>query len=192
MHSDVWLDVIGLAEHLKSVSGKYDILGLCGTQMMNISQTPLNWFTSSRPCPDKRWGCVTHGELGGMTSFFSEDRPETDHEVACIDGLCIIFGKNALMSDIRFDENLGAFDMYDTDISTQAMIKYKLKLGVIVRKDLRHFSVGKSILEEKFLENELKFRQKWKFPLTPPLVRVLEKLRAVNQQPARNQTEDGV
>lgn len=182
MHSDVNLDVLGLAGHLKQVQEKYDLIGLCGTQVMNISQTPLNWFTSSRPCPNARWGCVTHGELGGMTSFFNEDRPDTDHEVACIDGLCIAFGKNALRSEIKFDETLSDFDMYDTDISTQAMIKYRLRIGVVVRRDLKHFSIGKSILDEKFLESELRFRLKWNFPLTPPLVGLMEKRSGKEQQ----------
>ena len=61
---------------------------------------------------------------------------------------------------MKFDPEIGSFDFYDTDISMQAMMK-GLKLGVVVRKDLTHFSVGKSILTKQFLENELKFRQKW-------------------------------
>ena len=165
MHADVQLDAEGLTKHVESVAGKYDLIGLCGCQKINVSQTPLNWFCGSIPFPDFRWGCVTHGELGGETSFFNRMNPETtDSEVACIDGLCIIFTKKAIDSGLRFDEDLGMYDMYDTDISFQAILKYGLKVGVVVRKDLSHFSVGKSILTKECYETEKKFRKKWGFP----------------------------
>lgn len=167
MHADVSLDFLRLAEHVESVSGKYDLIGLCGCAKFSVSQSPLNWFCGSNLFPDFRWGCVTHGELGNQTSFFSHHSPDvTDHEVACIDGLCIIFTKKAVSSGLRFDNTLGAFDFYDSDISMQAILKYGLRVGVVVRKDLTHFSIGKSILTEDFLRNEAKFRRKWKFP--PP------------------------
>ena len=44
--------------------------------------------------------------------------------------------------------------------------------GFVVRKDLSHFSVGKSILTPHFLENELKFRKKWNLPLPPNLMKM--------------------
>ena len=90
-----------------------------------------------------------------------------DAEVSCIDGLCMIFAKQALDSSIEFDENLGAFDFYDTDLSMQAIATYKIKIGVMVQKDLCHYSVGKSILSPSFLETEKKFRAKWNFPIPP-------------------------
>ena len=90
-----------------------------------------------------------------------------DAEVACIDGLCIIFSKEALDSSLLFDEDLGAFDFYDTDISMQAIAKYKMKIGVMVQKDLCHYSVGKSILTPNFLDVEKKFREKWNLPVPP-------------------------
>lgn len=170
MHSDVSFDIGAFIKHVERVSEKYDIIGLCGTSTMNVSQSPLNWFTSSRLNPDKRWGCVIHGELGNQMTWFSHHSPEIgDHEVACIDGLCIIFTKKTILNrSIRFDSTVGDFDFYDTDISMQAMMN-GLKLGVVVRKDLIHFSVGKSILTSQFLENEIKFRKKWNLPLTPNL-----------------------
>ena len=135
---------------------------------MNVSQSPLNWWTGSNPTPFTKWGCVTHGELGDQTSWFSEHSPNImDAEVACIDGLCIIFTKRALESEIEFDESLGAFDFYDTDLSMQAVAKWKLKLGVMVQKDLCHYSVGKSILASSFLDTEEKFRAKWSLPIPP-------------------------
>ena len=90
--------------------------------------------------------------------------------LACI---CIMFCKQALDSSIEFDENLGKFDFYDTDISMQAVAKYHIKLGVMVQKDLCHYSVGKSILTSNFLDTEEKFRAKWKLPV--PVGSPLEK-----------------
>lgn len=173
MHADVSLDLGGFIKHVEKVSEKYDILGLCGTATMNVMQSPLNWFTSSRPTPDKRWGCVMHGELGNQMAWFSQHSPDVgDHEVACLDGLCIIFTKKIILDrSIRFDPNVGEFDFYDTDLSMQAMMS-GLKLGVVVRKDLMHFSIGKSILTPHFLENELKFRKKWNLPLPPNLMKM--------------------
>lgn len=164
MHADVSLDLEQLIKHIESVNGKYDVLGLCGCAKISISQKPLNWFCGSRPFPESRWGCVTHGELGNSTSFFSSHHPDVlDHEVACIDGLCIILTRKAIEeSDLLFDSNL-SFSHYDTDISFECVCKKHLKLGVIVRKDLQHWSVGKSILTQEFLEKEKYFREKWKF-----------------------------
>ena len=128
MHSDVSFNPEAFMKHLREIGEKYDIIGLCGTSIFNVSQSPLNWWTGSNPTPYAKWGCVTHGELGDQTSWFSEHSPNImDAEVSCIDGLCIIFTKNALDSKIEFDENLGAFDFYDTDLSMQAVVNYKLK-----------------------------------------------------------------
>lgn len=166
MHGDVSFNVKDFISHLSEVGPKYGIIGLCGTSTFNVSQSPLNWWTGSNPTPHTKWGCVTHGELGNQTSYFSEHSPHvTDTEVACIDGLCIIFTKQALETDIAFDENLSDFDFYDSDISCQALMKYKLKVGVMVQKDLCHYSVGRSILTPKFLDSEIKFRTKWNFPI---------------------------
>lgn len=166
MHHDVSLNINSFISHLSSVKSKYDIVGLCGTETLNVSQTPLNWFTGSRLTPNKRWGCVTHGEMSNSTSFFSGDRADvTDHQVACIDGLCIAFGQKALQSAIQFDEQF-MFDQYDTDISLQAILTYHLKLGVIVEQSLQHFSVGKSILSANFIEHEKDLRKKWNIELS--------------------------
>lgn len=166
MHSDVSFNPEAFMKHLREIGEKYDIIGLCGTSIFNVSQSPLNWWTGSNPTPYAKWGCVTHGELGDQTSWFSEHSPNImDAEVSCIDGLCIIFTKNALDSKIEFDENLGAFDFYDTDLSMQAVVNYKLKLGVMVQKDLCHYSVGRSILTQSFLDTEGKFRAKWNLPI---------------------------
>ena len=161
MHADVKLDVESFLSHLDECKDKYDVIGLCGCSKISVSQSPLNWFCGSRPYPNDRWGCVTHGELGNQTSFFSSHSPSVrDHEVACIDGLCIVFGKKALQSDMTFDETF-QFDQYDTDISFQSVMQKNLRLGVIVEKSLQHYSVGRSILSKDFLKHELDFRKKW-------------------------------
>ena len=167
MHSDVSFNIESFISHLETIGQKYDLIGLCGTSIFNVSQSPLNWWTSSNPKPYSKWGCVTHGELGDQTSYFSSHSPGTmDAEAACIDGLCIIFTRKAIDSGLSFDETLGKFDFYDSDISCQALMKYGLKLGVMVQKDLCHYSVGKSILTSEFLDEEVKFRKKWNFPIT--------------------------
>lgn len=168
MHSDVSLDIEGLVRHVEAVQHKYDVIGLCGCARFSVGQTPLNWFCGSRPFPEYRWGSVRHGELKNTLSFFSNHSPDTlDHEVACIDGLCIILSHRAVESGLRFDTEIGMFDCYDTDISLQAVLKYKLRLGVVVRKDLVHYSVGRSILGVNFLKTELKLRKKWGFDIPP-------------------------
>ena len=53
----------------------------------------------------------------------------------------------------------------------QAVLKYGMKIGVIVRKELQHWSVGKSILTPEFLKNEDVFRIKWGFQRKQPLNR---------------------
>lgn len=168
MHADVGLNLDEFVSHAESVSGKYDVIGLCGCSKISVGESPLNWYCGSQQFTTDRWGCVTHGEIGNQTSWFSQHHPEvTDHQVACIDGLSITFTRKAVASGLRFDESLGAFDLYDTDISMQAIIKYGLKVGVIVRKDLVHYSVGKSIMTDGFLLNEKKFRAKWNFEAKP-------------------------
>lgn len=164
MHADVKFDVNSFMTQVEEAARKYDVIGLCGCAKFSISQSPLNWWNGSRPFPEARWGCVTHGEIGNQCSFFSSHSPDvTDHEVACIDGLCIIITNKAIETGLRFDETLSPFDFYDTDISLQTVLKYKMKLGVIVRKDLEHHSLGKGILNPQFLESEKKFREKWGF-----------------------------
>lgn len=164
MHADVKLDILSLINHIISVETKYDVIGLCGCSKLSISNSPLNWFTGSKQFSNFRWGCVKHGELSNKETFFNSHSPDiTDHEVGCIDGLCIILNSNALYnSDILFDERL-SFNHYDTDISLQCIFKKNLKLGVIVRKDLEHWSIGKSILRPEFMVTEKIFREKWKF-----------------------------
>lgn len=170
MHHDVQLNVSSFINHLDEVKGKYDVIGLCGTEELNVSQSPLNWFTGSRFVPNKRWGCVTHGEVANSTSFYSSDRADvTDHQVACIDGLCMTFGKKALDSKLEFDESF-MFDQYDTDISLQTILTYHMKLGVIVERSLQHFSIGKSILGTSFIEHEKDLRKKWNIELSSAAV----------------------
>ena len=165
MHADVFLDVAHFINHIIECQEKYDVFGLCGTEVLNISNSPLNWFTGSAQTPNKRWGCVTHGELGNQTSFFSQDRRETtDHSVGCIDGLCMVFNQKAIESGIQFNEQL-RFNCYDTQISLDALMNKKLQLGVIVEESLQHFSVGKSILEKDFLIDEFVLRKQFDFPI---------------------------
>lgn len=36
-----------------------------------------------------------------------------------------------------------------------------MQIGVLIEKSLHHYSVGKSILTDKFLQSEIKLRCKW-------------------------------
>jgi hypothetical protein len=165
MHGDVDVDLNHMIPHMIECSEKYDVMGLCGCQKMDVSKSPLNWFTGSMHAPEHRYGCVTHGEDKMGTSFFNIKKANiTDISVACIDGLCIIFTKKAIASGLKFDE-IFEFDFYDTDISFSAILKHKLNLGVIVEPTLKHYSVGKSILTNDFLKHEIDFRNKWKLDI---------------------------
>lgn len=164
MHADVKLNLINLVNHILRTQTKYDIIGLCGCSKISVGNSPLNWFTGSKQFPNFRWGCVQHGELANAETYFSSHSPHiTDHEVACIDGLCICLNYNALYhNDILFDERF-SFNHYDTDFSFECVFNKNLKLGVLVQKDLEHWSVGKSILTPEFMVTEKIFREKWKF-----------------------------
>lgn len=167
MHSDVEVDLNGLSDHICECKEKYDVMGLCGCEKISVSQSPLNWFCGSRPFPEFRWGCVCHGELGDSVTYFSRSRPEIrDHAVSCIDGLCMIFSSNAIKKGLRFDENL-RFNCYDTQISLDAVMNFKLRVGCLVERELKHFSVGKSILTDDFLKDELVLRKRFGFGIPP-------------------------
>lgn len=167
MHSDVVLDMNSLVSHIRECSGKYDVMGLCGCEKIRVSKSPLNWFTGSSDFPESRWGCVTHGELGNQTSFFSLDRKDVgDHEVACIDGLCVIISKKALETGIRFNENL-KFDCYDTEFCLKAVMNFGLRIGCLVETSLVHRSVGKSILGRDFLDSEREMRKSLGLDMAP-------------------------
>lgn len=176
MHADVDVDLEHMINHMKECSEKYDVMGLCGCQKIKVSQSPLNWFSGSIQFPQSRYGCVTHGEDYSRVTYYNSDRKETtDAEVACIDGLCIIFTNKAIKSGLKFDE-IFLFDFYDTDISFSALMKYNLKLGVIVETSLKHYSIGKSILTKDFLSHEIDFRKKWnlEIPEKSPINKILK------------------
>lgn len=166
-HADVSFNLHQFYTHLESCSDKYDVFGLAGCEKISFGKSPLNWFTGSADYPESRWGSVIHGELNNQQSFFNRySTKSNDHHVVCIDGLCIVFGKNAIESKLQFDTKF-SFDFYDTDISFTCIIKEKLRLGVLVEPTLHHYSVGKSILTKEFLKSEAVFRQKWTPVLNP-------------------------
>ena len=76
---------------------------------------------------------------------------------------------------IEFDEAIGKYNCYDTSLCLDAMINYNLKIGVIVRKDLVHYSVGKGILNQDFLKDEYSMRKKFNLPIPDNIKKILEK-----------------
>lgn len=167
MHGDVVFDVHSFISHLLEIKDRYDVIGLAGTKKMNTSASPLNWFTSSNVFPDQRFGDITMNDgKRDIRCFYNEStNPDVgDTRVACIDGLCIIVGRTVINSDFRFTEGVSNFDFYDTDISLKSNLIYKFRLGVMV-EPVRHLSVGRSILSERFREDEKKFREVFNIPL---------------------------
>ena len=166
MHADVSIDLNKFVSDIINFGDNYDAMGLCGCAKLSVSETPLNWFCGSRQFPLDRWGCVTHGQIGNSTSFWNSHHPTVSHHrVACVDGLCLILSRSILENtDLRFDPQFD-FNCYDTDFSFQVVIKYKMRLGVLVEKSLNHYSIGEQISTKKFAELELKLRQKWDLPI---------------------------
>lgn len=165
MHADARVDIIELLDSLYSVNDLYDIVGACGCSKISVSASPLNWFTGSQRFPNSRWGKITHGSLGEeQQTYYSVHSPGIKHHaVSCIDGVLMAFSKKAICnSDKLFDPQF-KYDMYDTDMSFNAIMNYKFNIGIVVLNSLKHESVGKSILSDNFLNTEIQFRKKWNF-----------------------------
>lgn len=174
IHNDVKIpDFKAFYESVKSGSSKYSLMGFAGSSELLISETPspLAWWLtakvalakSKKPCI---YGKIFHPAVDKdksselEESFFNSWCPEVkDHEAACIDGLCMVFGKNMIGSDVLFDESFKN-DFYDMDISLQAILIAKEKVGVLV-VPMIHYSHGMGIMKQEFLEEEAVFRKKW-------------------------------
>lgn len=169
IHGDVSFDVKEFVERLVALGDRYDMVGLAGTKKLDVSISPLNWFNGSRNSTNSRYGDITMSMNGNWTRcFYNEnfDPEKKDVEVACIDGLCISFNRKMIEGEIMFDNALGGFDMYDTDISLQCILTYGYKVGVMILPT-RHTSIGPGIMSESFKEVERKFRDKWNFTQQP-------------------------
>ena len=168
-HADVKFDTVSFINHLIMIDGKYDMVGLAGTKNLNASASPLNWFVGSNQFPYSRYGDVTMLQDGNkeIRCWYNALYPDVkDTEVVCIDGLCIILSKKLIEKGFRFDESIAPYDFYDTDSSFQVIFNYRGKLGVMI-EPVFHASEGMGILKPEFLEDEQKFREKWKSYFTP-------------------------
>ena len=76
MHGDVDVDLNHMIPHMIECSKKYDIMGLCGCQKINVSQSPLNWFTGSMFNPECRFGSVIHGEDNNKRTFYNKNKQD--------------------------------------------------------------------------------------------------------------------
>lgn len=162
MHSDVDLSIYDFVKKLIETKDKYNIVGMAGTKKLFISQSPLTWFTGSNRFKDDRYGRITHNMDGFFVeSFFNENKKEVkDTEVLTIDGLLMCLDKATMQNEkARFDEQF-TYDFYDLDFCLNVQTNTDLKIGVIVLPTI-HYSVGKAVLDEKFLVPERKFRLKW-------------------------------
>lgn len=161
LHADVMFDYNTVMKHYLKVSEKYDIVGFAGTKKIDLSISPLTWFTGSRNFERERFGRITHKQFNLGESFFNGfSHPEIkDTEVSTIDGLCMILNKKVINSDVQFDERFN-FDFYDLDFCLTSIIQKHLKIGVMIEPVI-HESVGTSILRSEYLIEERKFREKW-------------------------------
>ena len=140
------------------------MIGLAGTKNLNYSISPFNWFVGSRDFPYSRYGDVTMTDKNGseVRCFYNQYKPEIkDTEVVCIDGLCIILSKKLIEKGFRFDTGISDFYFYDTGASFKCLFEMKAKVGVMV-EPVFHESEGIGILKPEFLEDEKKFRERWK------------------------------
>ena len=163
-HADVKFNPVSFISHLIWIDGKYNMIGLAGTKNLNSSASPLNWFVGSNQFPYSRYGDVTMTDKNGseVRCFYNQYKPEIkDTEVACIDGLCIILSKKLIEKGFRFDTGISDFDFYDTGASFKCLFEMKGKLGVMI-EPVFHESEGLGILKPEFLEDEKKFRERWK------------------------------
>ena len=162
MHSDVDLSIYDFVKNLIKTKDKYDIVGLVGTKKLFISQSPLTWFTGSNKFTKERYGRITQNVNGMMLeSFFNRENPNVlDTEVITIDGLLMCLNRKTMLNEkARFDEQF-TFDFYDLDFCMNVQLNTDLKIGVFVQQAI-HESIGKSVLSDKYLIPERKFRIKW-------------------------------
>lgn len=163
MHSDVYLSLYEFVKRLADSNRKYNVVGVAGTKKLNISQSPLTWFTGSHRFPDDRYGRIIHecGELLAE-SFFNKNKHAdvSDTEVLTIDGLLMCLDKKTMQSEnVRFDTTF-TYDFYDLDFCLNVQTNTELKIGVFVIQTI-HKSLGKSVLTEEYLIPERKFRMKY-------------------------------
>lgn len=69
--------------------------------------------------------------------------------------------KKLIEKGFRFDTGISDFDFYDTGASFKCLFEMKAKVGVMI-EPVFHESGGSGILDSKFIEDEKKFRQRWK------------------------------
>ena len=163
-HADVKFSPVSFISHLIQIDGKYDMIGLAGTKNLNASASPLNWYVGSKQFIYSRYGDVTMIDQNDreVRCFYNQFCPDVkDTEVVCIDGLCLILSKKLIEKGFRFDTGISDFDFYDTGASFKCLFEMKAKLGVMV-EPVFHASGGMGILDSKFLEDEQKFRERWK------------------------------
>jgi len=161
MHGDVSFDFVEFIKRYCQIKDKYDIIGFAGTKKIDTGFSPLTWFTGSLGFPEERYGRITHSDIMfSGESFFNMTKPNVlDTNVITIDGLFICINRKVIDSGIRFDERF-SFDFYDIDFCFNALLNYKLKIGVMVFPT-KHKSVGRSILQTKYLEPEKIFKEKY-------------------------------
>ena len=155
-HDDVSIKSIDIFDKIISGNDKYkfDVMGVAGSTMIDFNKNPISWYNSSKP--EDRRGMVIHQQ--DSNSFISCYNTKTNEKVFCLDGVFLVFNKNAF-TQLPFDPQF-SFHQYDMDISIAAKKIYNLNLGVIPCI-IEHQSVGEGINSNEYTEMQKLLVNKW-------------------------------
>jgi len=161
IHSDVVIEDLYFLD--KIAKSEFDVIGVAGATAIDMRVTPLSWYNAAKDARDRR-GLVNHQYHDGRQymSLYSNGTPLSS-KCLCIDGVCMVMNRKAIDSGLQFDERF-AFDFYDMDLSLQAVIDYKLNVGVEPLY-ITHRSIGGGIMKDSYKVAEKAFREKWELRL---------------------------
>ena len=144
----------------KIIASQFDLTGPVGGKAwaipggFDLAHRPLIWTVAT--CGRGASGFMLHDlhDGGMMPSSYGIAPART----ATLDGSMIIFGRRAMDSGLRWDEQFN-FHWYDMDICAQAS-KQGLTVGTAPIL-LTHGSVGGSVSQPEFLAGQKRFLDKW-------------------------------
>lgn len=147
-----------LAEVLFS---KGDIMGLAGaTAFPYYGKSPIAWNTNGGNAQAGEVWHKINSEYPIVKNLYA-NTPKADNATT-VDGVCLIFSKNALNDlNLVFDERF-TFDFYDMDLCFTAT-KLGKKISII-HAPVIHYSTGSGILNDRYKQLEVIFREKWNIP----------------------------
>jgi len=157
VHDDWHMSDVGFFD--KVINSEFDLIGVVGGLQYGV---PLDYetrpFLWTEACMGKASGFVQH--VLPDKRYFPSSYGIAPSPVVWLDGQCLIMGKKAIGSGLRFDEQFD-FDFYDGDICFSAR-KLGLKVGTAPILST-HASMGQGMMghKEKYIESQKKFVKKW-------------------------------